>query len=397
MGEDSGTGVCFTRDPNTGEDVFYGDLLMNAQGEDVVAGIRTPTHLSELGSILPGAYDQLCEVRKTLETHYKDMQDIEFTIEEGKLYILQTRGGKRSPRAAFQIVVDLEKEGLITKEEALMRITDKDIEGLFYPVIDQDIDPEILKKNYYAAGIAAVPGAASGHVVFTAHDAERWAAGGKSVILVRRETSPEDVGGMHAASGILTATGGKTSHAAVVARGWGKCCIVGCGDLSIDESKKTMTMADTVIQEGDEITLNGSSGEVYKTALNLIKPVLPKEYATLMKWADQHRTLKVRTNADTPYDSKNAVKLGAEGIGLLQDRAYVLRYPGEKARDSEDDPGRRLRGKARGAQRDTPASEKRLRRNIQGHERQTGHHKAARPAAPRVRPAYREGPETTGQ
>src|SRR3972149_310895 len=228
--ETSGTGVCFTRDPNTGENIFYGDLLMNAQGEDVVSGIRTPIHLSDLGKIIPEAYKQLLKVRSKLEKHYKDMQDIEFTVEEGKLYILQCRTGKRSPMAAFSIAVDLVKEKLITRKDAILRITDKDIEGLFYPVIDPKIPIEILQQNLFATGIAAVPGAATGMVVFTAKDAEHWTANGKTVILVRKETSPEDVGGMHAAKGILTATGGKTSHAAVVARGWGKCCIVGCED-----------------------------------------------------------------------------------------------------------------------------------------------------------------------
>ena len=317
-GEDSGTGVCFTRDPNTGEDIFYGDLLMNAQGEDVVAGIRTPIHLSDLNRILPDIYTQLCNVRQVLEKHYKDMQDIEFTIEEGTLYILQTRSGKRSPKAAFTIAVDMVKEGLITQDDALLRISDKDIEGLFYPVIDPDIDPGILTKHYFASGIAAVPGAATGQIVFTANDAEDWAANGKNVILVRKETSPEDVGGMHAAVGILTATGGKTSHAAVVARGWGKCCIVGCGDLSVDEAKKTVMVGDTILKEGDCITINGSSGEIYKAELNLIKPVFPKEYNSLIKWADARRTLKVRTNVDTPYDAENAIRLGAEGIGLCR-------------------------------------------------------------------------------
>lgn len=317
-GDDSGTGVCFTRDPNTGADLFYGDLLMNAQGEDVVAGTRTPIHLSDLGRIMPPIYDQLCEVRDRLEKHYRDMQDIEFTIEEGTLYILQTRAGKRSPRAAFRIAVDMVKEGLIDKEEALMRISDKDIEGLFYPVIDPDTDAEILKKYYFASGIDAVPGAAAGQIVFTAKDAEDWAAKGKKVVLVRKETSPEDVGGMHAAIGILTATGGKTSHAAVVARGWGKCCIVGCGDLSIDYTKKTVTVGDITLKEGDKMTLNGSTGEVYKKALDLIKPILPRQYSTLIKWADEIRTIKVRTNVDTPYDAENAVKLGAEGIGLCR-------------------------------------------------------------------------------
>ncbi len=318
MGENSGTGVCFTRDPNSGEDIFYGDLLMNAQGEDVVAGIRTPLHLGDLKRIMPRIYRQLTEVRKTLEKHYRDMQDIEFTIENGKLYILQCRTGKRSPLAAFKIAVDMVKEKLIDKNEALLRISDKEIEGLFYPVIDPAIPGDELRLNLFAIGNPAVPGAASGSVVFTAKDAESWTAEGKSVILVRRETSPEDVGGMHAARGILTATGGKTSHAAVVARGWGKCCVVGCEDLSIDEEARTVTVGNTTIAEGMQITLNGSTGEVFKSALPLIKPELPKAYDTIMKWADEVRTLKVRTNVDTPYDAENALRLGAEGIGLCR-------------------------------------------------------------------------------
>ncbi|MBI5642018.1 MAG: pyruvate, phosphate dikinase [Deltaproteobacteria bacterium] len=318
MGDTSGTGVCFTRDPNTGEDIFYGDLLMNAQGEDVVAGIRTPIHLSDLGKIMPNIYKQLTQVRSRLEKHYKDMQDIEFTIEEGKLYILQCRTGKRSPMAAFKIAVDLVKERLITKKEALLRISDKEIEGLFYPVIDPKIPLDELKHNLFATGIAAVPGAAAGSVVFTAKDAEAWTAQGKKVILVRKETSPEDVGGMHAAKGILTATGGKTSHAAVVARGWGKCCVVGCEDLAIDYDAKNVSVGNTIIKEGDEITINGSTGEVFKAPLNLIKPELPEAYNSLMTWADDVRTLKIRTNVDTPYDAENAIRLGAEGIGLCR-------------------------------------------------------------------------------
>lgn len=317
MGENSGTGVAFTRDPNTGEDVFYGDYLFNAQGEDVVAGIRTPIKLSELEKKDPSVYKQLVEIRNKLEKHYKDMQDIEFTVEEGKLYMLQCRTGKRNARAAFKIAYDMVKEKLITKEEAILRLKGKDIEGLFYPIIDPK-EADNKKKMYLVSGIDAVPGAAVGKVVFTAKEAEQQAANGEKVILVRRETSPEDVGGMHAASGILTATGGKTSHAAVVARGWGKCCIVGCEKLVIDYDKKQMTVNDKVVKQGDEITLDGSTGEVFLGALKLIKPELPDEYKEIMKWVDETRKIKVRTNADTPYDSENARKLGAEGIGLCR-------------------------------------------------------------------------------
>jgi len=317
-GEDSGTGVCFTRDPNSGKNIFYGDLLMNAQGEDVVAGIRTPLHLDDLKKIIPAAYTQLNEVRLKLEAHYKDMQDIEFTIEEGKLYILQTRTGKRSPAATFKIAVDMVKDGLATKEDAIGRISAKDIDGLFYPVIDPSIPYTELQQNLFANGIAAVPGAAVGKIVFNAQDAEDWHAQGEDVILVRQETSPEDVGGMHAALGILTATGGKTSHAAVVARGWGKSCVVGCSELEIDSNEKTMTAGKTTLIEGDFITLNGSTGDVFNAKLALTKPEPPAAYKTLMQWVDRVRTLKVRTNADTPYDAERAISMGAEGIGLCR-------------------------------------------------------------------------------
>src|SRR5215471_5012395 len=239
-GDNSGTGVCFTRNPSTGEKVFYGDYLTNAQGEDVVAGIRTPVHLTELKKLMPKAYDQLEKVRVKLEGHYKDMQDMEFTIEEGKLYMLQTRTGKRTPAAAFKIALDMANEKLITKDEALVRLKPEDIERLFYPVIDSKVDRKLLTSKILATGINAVPGAAAGRVVFSAPKAEEWARRGEKVILVRRETSPEDVGGMAVAQGILTATGGKTSHAAVVARGWGKCCIVGAETLSIDYKSKSM-------------------------------------------------------------------------------------------------------------------------------------------------------------
>ena len=317
-GDNSGTGVCFTRDPNSGKNEFYGDCLINAQGEDVVAGIRTPMRLIELDTKLPAAYKQLCDVRKTLEKHYKDMQDLEFTVEDEKLYMLQCRTGKRSPQAAFQIAVDMVQEKLITKEEAVGRISSADIEGLFYPIIDHKIGKDVLKAKLIATGIDAVPGAASGEVAFSAAKAEELAAKGTRVLLVRKETSPEDVGGMHAAQGILTQTGGKTSHAAVVARGWGKCCIVGCEALRIDYHKNEMVVGGHTVKQGDFLTLNGSTGEVFLGELPLVKPEPPESYYTLMQWADQIRRLKVRTNADTPYDSKKAVEMGAEGIGLCR-------------------------------------------------------------------------------
>jgi len=317
-GDNSGTGVCFTRDPNTGEDVFYGDCLINAQGEDVVAGIRTPLKLIELETRLPKAYKDLVKVRRTLEKHYKEMQDLEFTIEDDKLYMLQCRTGKRSPVATFQIAADMVREKLITKEEAVGRINSDDIERLFYPVISPKTDKKVLASARLATGINAVPGAASGKIYFTAAEAEKQAGAGNKVILVRKETSPEDVGGMHAAVGILTATGGKTSHAAVVARGWGKCCIVGCEALNIDSEARTLGVAGKVIKEGEFVTLDGSSGEVYLGELPLQKPELPEAYHEILRWADELRTIKVRTNADTPYDAENAVRMGAEGIGLCR-------------------------------------------------------------------------------
>ena len=319
-GDNSGTGVCFTRDPSSGEKIFYGDYLTNAQGEDVVAGIRTPVRLAELQKIMPKAYAQLEKVRVKLEGHYKDMQDMEFTIEEGKLYMLQTRTGKRTPSAAFKIAMDMANEKLITKEEAILRIKPEDIDRLFYPVIDSKVDKKTLSSKIVAHGIDAVPGAAVGKVCFSANEAEEWAAKGEKVILVRRETSPEDVGGMAVAQGILTATGGKTSHAAVVARGWGKCCIVGAETLDIDYKSKSMKdgKSGKVVKEGDWLTLDGSEGVVYADKLPLVTPQFPKAYDTIMKWADGIRKIGVRTNADTPQDARKAVEFGAEGIGLTR-------------------------------------------------------------------------------
>jgi len=317
-GEKSGTGVCFTRDPSSGEKVFYGDYLSNAQGEDVVAGIRTPMHLSEMATVMPKVYAQLEGVRVKLEKHYRDMQDMEFTVEDCKLYMLQTRTGKRTPAAAFRMAVDMANEKLITKEEAIQRLKPEDIERLFYPVIDAKMDRRSLDSRVLATGINAVPGAAVGKVVFSAQDAEAWAERGEKVILVRRETSPEDVGGMAVAQGILTATGGKTSHAAVVARGWGKCCIVGAEKLDIDYKSRRMSAAGKSVGEGEWITLDGGEGVVYTGEMPLVTPQLPKAYTTLMKWADETRRLGVRTNADTPQDARKAREFGAEGIGLCR-------------------------------------------------------------------------------
>ena len=319
-GDNSGTGVCFTRDPSSGEKIFYGDYLTNAQGEDVVAGIRTPVHLTELAKIMPKAYAQLEKVRVKLEKHYKDMQDMEFTVEEGTLYMLQTRTGKRTPAAAFKIAMDMTTEKLITKEDAVMRIKPEDIERLFYPVIDSKVDKKSLQSKILAHGIDAVPGAAVGKVCFSAGEAEEWAKRGEKVILVRRETSPEDVGGMAVAQGILTATGGKTSHAAVVARGWGKCCIVGAETLDIDYKTKSMKdgKSGKVVKEGEWLTLDGSEGVVYADQLPLVAPEFPKAYQTVMKWTDELRRMHVRANADTPQDARKAIEFGAEGIGLCR-------------------------------------------------------------------------------
>ncbi|MHB8540579.1 MAG: pyruvate, phosphate dikinase [Candidatus Acidiferrales bacterium] len=317
-GENSGTGVCFTRDPSTGDKTFFGDFLIDAQGEDVVAGIRTPMHLSEMAKRMPKVYKQLEHVRQTLEHHYRDMQDLEFTVEDGRLYMLQTRTGKRSPGATFRIAKDMVDEGLISREEALQRIQPEDVERLFYPVIAPTATKEDMAKRKMATGVNAVPGAAGGKVVFTAHEAEEWASRGEKVILVRRETSPEDVGGMNAAQGILTATGGKTSHAAVVARGWGKCCVVGCEALDIDYGKKEMRVGGRLIRQGDWITIDGNEGAVYEGEIPLARPEAPKAYSVVLGWADKIRRLGVRTNADTPVDARRAREMGAEGIGLCR-------------------------------------------------------------------------------
>jgi pyruvate,orthophosphate dikinase len=317
-GENSGTGVCFTRDPSTGEKTFYGDFLSNAQGEDVVAGIRTPVHLSELERRMPKIYKQLERVRQVLEKHYRDMQDMEFTVEDGKLYMLQTRTGKRAPAAAFRIAVDMVQEGLIKREEALQRIQAQDIERLFYPVIASSVPRQELLQQKICKGINAVPGAAVGRAVFLAAEAEEWAKKGERVVLVRRETSPEDVGGMAVAQGVLTATGGKTSHAAVVARGWGKCCIVGAENLFIDYASKQMSSNGRVVRQGDWITLDGNDGTVYAGKVQLATPEMPKHYYTILKWADETRGMGVRANADTAQDARKAREMGAEGIGLCR-------------------------------------------------------------------------------
>jgi len=313
MGETSGTGVAFTRDPSTGERRFFGECLLNAQGEDVVAGIRTPLPVEALREKVPGAYRELLRVYKTLERHYRDMLDLEFTIQEGKLYMLQTRVGKRTSAASIRIATEMVKEKLIDRETAILRVDPEQLDQLLHPMIDQSAKVRIVAK-----GLPASPGAAVGKVVFTAEDAERAAAKDEHVILVRTETSPEDIGGMNAAQGILTARGGMTSHAAVVARGMGKCCVAGCSAIHVDESAGAFTVNGVTVRQGEFITLNGSTGDVILGEAPLIQPKLSKEFQVLMSWVDRTRRLRVRANADTPHDAKVARGFGAEGIGLCR-------------------------------------------------------------------------------
>lgn len=322
MGSDCATGVCFTRDPATGENVFYGEYLVNAQGEDVVAGIRTPQPMSKLRAkddetpmevALPDAYAELLRVRDTLERHYHDMQDIEFTVQQNKLYMLQTRSGKRTAAASLRIAVDMANEGLITREEAIGRVSASALDQLLHPTLDPKAERKLLSK-----GLPASPGAASGAIVFSADEAEARAAKGDAVILVRIETSPEDIHGMHAARGVLTTRGGMTSHAAVVARGMGRSCVAGAGGIAVNYKAQTISSGGVTLNAGDIITLDGSTGEVFVGAVPTIEPKLSGDFATLMEWADGVRRLKVRTNAETPLDAETARKFGAEGIGLCR-------------------------------------------------------------------------------
>ena len=313
MGDDSGTGVAFTRDPTTGDDTFYGEFLINAQGEDVVAGIRTPQPVIEMKKWRPEIYDQLLEVKKILEGHYKDMQDIEFTIERGKLYMLQTRTGKRTAAAAIKIAIDMVAEERITKNIALLRVAADDLNQVLLPSFDPRASRKVL-----TTGLPASPGAASGKPAFTADEAVERSGKGEKVILVRRETSPEDIHGMHAAEGILTTTGGSTSHAAVVARGWGKCCVTGASNLVIDARHRTLKINGTTLTAEDVISLDGATGEVMLGDVKKLPPTFTKEFNTLMGWADETRKLTIRTNADTPQDAKTAREFGAEGIGLCR-------------------------------------------------------------------------------
>jgi len=317
MGNDSGTGVAFTRDPSTGEKKLYGEFLMNAQGEDVVAGIRTPQQIEVLKEINPDVYNQFVDIANKLESHYRDMQDMEFTIERGKLFMLQTRNGKRTAQAALKIAVDLVNENMITKEEALMKVDPKQLDTLLHP----QFEPKALKAaKPIAKGLAASPGAATGKIYFTADKAaSAFNEGEKQVILVRNETSPEDIEGMHVSQGILTGRGGMTSHAAVVARGMGRCCVVGCGEITINEEEGYFTdKSGKRYNEGDWISLDGSTGNVYGEKLPTVAPEMTGYFEVLMKWADEVRTLKIRTNADTPKDAQQALKFGAEGIGLCR-------------------------------------------------------------------------------
>ncbi|MBP1751360.1 MAG: pyruvate phosphate dikinase [Geobacteraceae bacterium] len=322
MGNNCATGVAFTRDPSTGDNYFYGEYLVNAQGEDVVAGIRTPQPLSKtkkkdgvqsMEEVLPECYQQLVKIRAILEKHYVDMQDIEFTIEKGRLYMLQTRTGKRTARAAVKIAVDMVKEGLIDEKAAVLRVMPSQLDQLLHPSLDPKAPRKVIAK-----GLPASPGAASGEVVFTADEAEVAAKIGLKVILVRIETSPEDIHGMHAAQGILTARGGMTSHAAVVARGMGKCCVAGCGEIKVDYSTNEFTVNGIEVKKGDIITLDGSTGEVMLGLVPTVPPQLTGDFGTLMGWVDKFKTLKVRTNADTPADARTAREFGAEGIGLTR-------------------------------------------------------------------------------
>ncbi len=329
MGESSATGVAFTRNPASGENIFFGEWLSNAQGEDVVAGLRTPNPLNEetktsetqnlpsLESSMPELYAQLAEIRNNLEVHYSDMQDIEFTIQDGRLWMLQTRTGKRTGTSAIKMAVDMCNQGMIDKKTAIMRVMPEQLDELLHPMLDTESEKQ---ATFLAKGLPAGPGGATGRIVFTADDAETWHKNGEQVILIREETSPEDVHGMHAAEAILTAKGGMTSHAALVARGWGKCCIVGCSAIHIDTKTKEVSVGDTVLKEGDWITMNGTRGNIYKGQLNLIpsNPDTHPEYKILMEWADEFRTLKIRTNAESPSDAAQAIRFGAEGIGLCR-------------------------------------------------------------------------------
>ena len=315
MGDDCGTGVAFTRDPATGEKGLFVEFLTNAQGEDVVAGVRTPMQITEMERKFPEAFIEFKNVCKTLEKHYRDMQDMEFTVEHGKLYMLQTRNGKRTAQAALKIACDLVDEGMRTEEEAVAMIDPRNLDTLLHPQFDQKV---LKRATALGKGLGASPGAACGKVVFSAEDAVEWAKRGEKVVLVRLETSPEDITGMKSAQGILTVRGGMTSHAAVVARGMGTCCVSGCGDIAMDEENKKFTLASKTFHEGDAISLDGTTGNIYEGIIPTVDATITGEFEKIMNWADKYRTMNVRTNADTPADAKKAVELGAEGIGLCR-------------------------------------------------------------------------------
>ncbi len=315
MGDTSGTGVAFTRDPATGENKLMGEFLMNAQGEDVVAGVRTPLEIERMREVQPEAYEQLKNICRILETHYRDMQDMEFTIEDRKLYMLQTRNGKRTAKAALKIACDLVDEGMRTEEEALLMIDPRNLDTLLHPQFNAE---KLKEAKLVAKGLAASPGAAAGQIVFTAEDAKAWHESGKEVVLVRLETSPEDIEGMKAAQGILTVRGGMTSHAAVVARGMGTCCVSGCSEINMDEANKQFTVSGVTFKEGDNISIDGSTGKVYAGLVDTVDAEIVGEFERIMKWSDKYRRLRVRTNADTVRDASKAYELGAEGIGLCR-------------------------------------------------------------------------------
>ncbi len=325
MGETSGTGVAFTRDPATGEKKLMGEFLMNAQGEDVVAGVRTPQHIDQLKEVMPEVYDQFVEICNILESHYKDMQDMEFTIEDRKLYMLQTRNGKRTATAALKVACDMVDEGMITEKEAVLMIDPRNLDSLLHPQFDQKA---LKAAKPIGKALPASPGAACGKIVFSAEDAKAWAARKEKVVLVRLETSPEDIEGMKAAQGILTVRGGMTSHAAVVARGMGKCCVSGCSEIVMDEENKKFVLGGKEYHEGDEISIDGSTGNIYDGIISTVEATISGEFGRIMAWADKYRKLKVRTNADTPRDAEKARELGAEGIGLC--RTEHMFFEGER-------------------------------------------------------------------
>ena len=402
MGETSATGVAFTRNPSTGENKLYGEFLINAQGEDVVAGIRTPQEITEearkeagskkpsMEMALPHAFAHLKRIHAALEKHYRDMQDLEFTVERGKLWMLQTRNGKRTAKAALRIAVELAQEKLISKEEAVTRVDPAALDQLLHPTIDPSAERKVI-----ATGLPASPGAACGEIVFSSEEAETLKSQGHKVILVRVETSPEDIHGMHAAEGILTTRGGMTSHAAVVARGMGKPCVTGAGALRVDYRAQTMTAGGTTMKKGDTLTIDGSTGQVLAGKVPMRESELTGEFDTLMKWADVVRKLKVRANADTPADARAAIKFGAEGIGLCRTEHMFFRR-GPHSRRARDDLGGRRESPPRRSGKTLADAAGRFRRTVQDHGRPAGDHPLARSAAARVPAPFRGGNRAGG-